>query len=177
MISLKKKGFNLVEIPSLIVVLLVLAIVLGLSGTILSNVRSTDTMSSTSTEFYANSTFTAVNATSVDFTPSAQLYDASGKAHLVADTCTGVKISLGHTEATANFTVSNCAATLNNINANLSDFKANFTYTYNTYNFNYNITTDGLNSTEDLSSWQQTWVVIISAAIVIGIVGKYLFFK
>ena len=41
----------------------------------------------------------------------------------------------------------------------------------------YNITGDGLTSQEDMSEWQSTWVVIVAAAVVIGIVGRYLFFK
>ena len=41
----------------------------------------------------------------------------------------------------------------------------------------YNITQTGLESQEDLSEWQTTWVVIVAAAVVLGIVGRYLFFK
>lgn len=41
----------------------------------------------------------------------------------------------------------------------------------------YNITQTGLESQEDLSDWQTTWVVIVAAAVVLGIVGRYLFFK
>jgi uncharacterized protein HemX len=40
----------------------------------------------------------------------------------------------------------------------------------------YNITQEGLDGQRDLSEWQGTWVVIIAAAVVIGIVGRYLFF-
>ena len=41
----------------------------------------------------------------------------------------------------------------------------------------YNITQTGLDAQEDFSDWQGTWVVIIAAAVVLGIVGKYLFFR
>lgn len=41
----------------------------------------------------------------------------------------------------------------------------------------YNITQDGISAIEDFGDWQTTWVVIIAAAVVIGIVGSYLFFR
>ena len=41
----------------------------------------------------------------------------------------------------------------------------------------YNITQEGIDAQEDFSAWQGTWVVIIAAAVVIGIVSAYLFFK
>ena len=84
-----KKGFNITEVPTLAVVLLVIAIVLGIGATILTQVQTTQT----------------------------------------ADTIA------------------------------------------------YNITQEGLEAQEDLSDWQGTWVVIVAAAVVLGIVGRYLFFK
>lgn len=86
--KLTKKGFQITEVPSLVVVLLVIAIVLGVGATILSQIQTTQT-----------------------------------------------------------------SGTLP-----------------------YNVTQDGLESQEDLSGWQSTWVVIVAAAVVIGIVGRYLFF-
>ena len=41
----------------------------------------------------------------------------------------------------------------------------------------YNISQQGVEAVSDLASWQSTWVVIIAAAIVIMIVGAYLFFR
>lgn len=41
----------------------------------------------------------------------------------------------------------------------------------------YNITQQGINAQASLAGWQGTWVVIIAAAIVIGIVGAYLMFR
>ena len=84
-----KKGFQITEVPSLVIVLLVISIVLGVGATILTQIRATQTTNSLA----------------------------------------------------------------------------------------YNITTDGLDSQEDMSEWQGTWVVIVAAAVVIGIVGRYLFFK
>ena len=86
--SLNKKGFQITEVPSLVVVLLVIAIVLSVGATILGQVQDTQ--------------------------------------------------STGTLE--------------------------------------YNITQEGLEGQRDLSEWQGTWVVIIAAAVVIGIVGRYLFF-
>lgn len=174
--TLNKKGFQIIEIPSLLIVLLVLAIVISLSGTILSNVRQTSSMTSTSTRFYTNSTITGLLNTAVDFTPSDILYDGTGQTYLVASSCTGAKIASGLTDIVENYTLSGCTLTLTNVEYNNTKLKVNFTYTHNVYLKNYNITTDGLSSTEDFSGWQSTFVVIMAAAVVIGIVSRYLFF-
>jgi len=49
--------------------------------------------------------------------------------------------------------------------------------TQTTDGYAYNITQDGIDAIEDFGDWQATWVVIIAAAVVIGIVGAYLFFR
>ena len=85
---MNKKGFQITEVPSLVVVLLVISIVLGVGATILTQIQGTQTSGTLA----------------------------------------------------------------------------------------YNITGEGLDSQEDFSQWQGTWVVIVAAAVVIGIVGKYLFF-
>lgn len=41
----------------------------------------------------------------------------------------------------------------------------------------YNITARGLTAQDTFSQWQGTWVVIIAAAVVIGIISAYLMFK
>ena len=41
----------------------------------------------------------------------------------------------------------------------------------------YNVTAQGISGMTSFSGWQTTWVVIISAAVVIGIVSSYLMFK
>ena len=174
---LNKKGFQLVEIPSLVIVLVTIAIVLGLSATVLFNVRQTSGMSTTSTRFYENSTFVALNSTVVDFTPSELAEDGSAKTYLVSASCTSVLLSNTTADITSKFTVSGCTASLSDILLNNTNVKANFTYRHNVYNTNYNITTQGLNAQSDMSGWQATWVVIIAAAVVIGIVGRYLFFR
>jgi hypothetical protein len=87
--KLTKKGFNITEVPTLAIVLMVIAVVLGIGATILDQIQDTQTSNS----------------------------------------------------------------------------------------LPYNITQSGLESQEDLSDWQPTWVVIVAAAVVLGIVGRYLFFK
>jgi len=49
--------------------------------------------------------------------------------------------------------------------------------TQTTGGYAYNITQEGIEGIEDFSGWQSTWVVIIAAAVVIGIIGAYLFFR
>ena len=84
---MSKKGFSLNEVPQLVIVLLVVAVVLGVGATVLTQVQTTQT---------------------------------SG------------------------------------------------TYAYN-------ITGEGLTGLYDLSGWQTTWVVIIAAAVILGIIYRYLF--
>jgi hypothetical protein len=43
--------------------------------------------------------------------------------------------------------------------------------------FAYNITQQGLQAQTTLSGWQQTWIVIVASAVVLGIISAYLFFK
>ena len=49
--------------------------------------------------------------------------------------------------------------------------------TQTTNSLAYNVTTRGETAVEDLSEWQTTWAVIIAAAVVIGIISTYMFFK
>lgn len=86
--NLTKKGFQLTEVPTLGIVMVVIAVVLGVGGTILSQIKTTQT---------------------------------SG------------------------------------------------TYAYN-------ITQRGETALDTLSTWQNTWAVIVAAAVVIGIIGAYLMF-
>ena len=87
--KMNKKGFSIMEVPSLAIVLVVIAVVLGVGATILAQVQTTQTSGSLA----------------------------------------------------------------------------------------YNITQTGLDAQGDFADWQGTWVVILAAAVVLGIVGKYLFFR
>ena len=49
------------------------------------------------------------------------------------------------------------------------------TQTANSYA--YNITQAGIVAQNTLSGWQQTWIVIVASAVVLGIISAYLFFK
>lgn len=109
--KLHKKGFQLTEIPSLAVILLVIAILLGIGATILDSVRSSQCSFS---------------------------YDPTTGQCLNSTGGTG-----GDTGTTPSF----------------------------------NITSQGMEAQDELSEWQGTWVVIVAAAVVLGIVGRYLFFK
>jgi len=41
----------------------------------------------------------------------------------------------------------------------------------------YNVTGEGEEALDTLAGWQNTWAVIIAAAVVIGIISAYLYFK
>lgn len=49
--------------------------------------------------------------------------------------------------------------------------------TQTTGGYAYNITQAGLVAQNTLSGWQQTWIVIVASAVVLGIISAYLFFK
>jgi uncharacterized protein YceK len=85
--KMSKKGFQLSEVPQLVIVLLVIAIVLGVGATVLTQIQGTQTTGGTA----------------------------------------------------------------------------------------YNITKEGLQGQVDLSEWQTTWVVIVAAAVILGIIYRYLF--
>ena len=83
---MNKKGFNITEVPQLVIVFLVIAVILGVGATVLTQVRSTQTTNSVA----------------------------------------------------------------------------------------YNMTTQGLDAQKGLSNWQGTWVVIVAAAVILGIIYRYL---
>ena len=170
------------EVPTLAVTLGVIAIILGIMATIIvqmqGSIQDTTSGRTTVSNFDANNTFTTLNnSVAVDFAS-----DHSSDATFVANSCTGA-IILNETDQaviTTSFTVSGCSATLKttaNILLNNTIVTANYTYSSYEYGAAYNVTVDGLNATEDFAEWQSTWVVIIAAAIVIGIIGAYLMFK
>ena len=109
--KLTKKGFTIMDVPTLAITLGIIAIVIGIMATVLVNMQSTQC------EF------------SWDDTNQVCLNSTGGSG--------------GELGLTAQ----------------------------------YNITQQGLDAQEDFSEWQGTWVVIIAAAVVIGIVGAYLFFR
>ena len=86
MFKISKKGFSLTEVPQLVIVFLVIAVVLGVGATVLTQVQTTQT--------------------------------TGGAA--------------------------------------------------------YNITGQGITAQKSLSGWQGTWVVIVAAAIILGIIYRYM---
>ena len=176
---LSKKGFTLNEVPALAIALLIVAIVIGLGATVLVNMQETSTMTDTLSRFDDNSSFVGLNETFVNFANSEWQYTGAGYAYLVPGSCSGVVIvNENNEDTTANFTVVGCTANMTKDDGrHNTPFTANYTLSATGYNTNYNITQTGLEGQEDFSDWQSTWVVILAAAVIIGIVGKYLFFK
>jgi Tfp pilus assembly protein FimT len=173
---MNKKGFQMTEIPTLVVVLLTIAIMLGVGATILGNVRDGDSETTTLSAFLANNTITVTNATTTTMNPASLVNDASGKVHLVS--CSDMKaVNVTNSKkVTSQFTVTGCNVMLKNITLNGDSVRFNFTYVYNAYGNGYNTTQEGLDAQVEFSAWQSTFVVLIAAAVVIGLVGKYLFF-
>lgn len=176
--KLTKKGFMLNDIPMLAMVLVGLAIILGISATILTNMQDSDLMTGQGS-VSASATFTADNVTAQDFDSFADTYGGA------ALSCTSGVIYNGSNNlvVTGNFTIDTGACTavlvdsVDSPKLNGTTKTINYTRSITTYNQAYNNTYDGLSATSDLSSWQGTWVVVIAAAVVLGIIGKYLFFK
>ena len=105
--KMSKKGFSIGEVPQLVIVLLIIAVVLGVGATVLTQVQSTQcTYTFSNTDGCLNSTG-------------------------------GTGGDLGTTKAS-------------------------------------NITGLGTTGLKDLSGWQTTWVVIIAAAVILGIIYRYL---
>jgi len=73
--------------------------------------------------------------------------------------------STGHTWLTANESCINSTGTINS-SAKLD-----------TRTLAFNATSEGMSGLKTMSDWQDTWAVIIAAAVVIGIISAYLFFK
>jgi len=175
-----KKKFGLNDISMLGITFLIIAIVIGLMATVLTSMTDTSdgntgwrTTVSVSDD---NNTFVALNLTAVNFAT-----DHSSETDFVAASCTAVKIwnATNAADITSQFSVNGCSATLTPVD-NLVDsdtVTANYTYRVYQYGAAYNNTKLGQVGLTDLSGWQSTWVVIIAAAVIIGIVGAYLFFK
>ena len=177
--KLNKKGFTLNEVPSLAIALLVVAIVIGIGATVLVNMQETSTMTDSLSRQDLNSSFVALtNTTAVNFANAEWQYTSAGYSYLTAGSCADVVIyNRENAVATTNFTVSGCTAVLLEGPGNNSAFTASYNFSATGYNRNYNITQSGLSAQVDFSEWQSTWVVVLAAAVIIGIVGKYLFFK
>ena len=172
------------EIPSYAIVVVIIAIILGLGATIITNMQTSQQDSDnqdyrfTRSIFDSNETFTALNNTATDF--STTLSAAIGD-DFIAGSCSGAVIQNGSTadDITVNFTVSGCTATLNDNTGALNNTVVTINFTYNAYAYgvSYNITQDSLDAMDDFGGWQITWVVILAAAVLIGIVVTYLYIR
>ena len=168
--KMSKKGFQLTEVPQLVIVLLVIAIVLGVGATVLTQIRTTQTSPSASD--LRTTTITATNA-------SAQTYN--GEFNTLA--CTNVVVYNGTNNkvVTSEFTLTSayqlCTAQITGGNNTIQGktVTVNYTKTRETFSVAYNTTQQGLTAQTDLSEWQTTWVVIVAAAVILGIIYKYLF--
>ena len=167
---INKKGFQLTEIPQLVIVLLVIAIVLGVGATVLTQVRSTQTSSSASDLRSAD--ITATNASAVVY---------NGEFNTLA--CSGVAIYNGTNakRVTSEFTLTSafqsCTAQITGGNNTIQGktVEVNYTKTRETFSLAYNVSSQGLQGQTDFSEWQATFVVILAAAVILGIIYKYLF--
>ena len=165
----KKGEFSLTEVPQLVIVFLVIAIVLGVSATVLSSVQTTQTTGTASD--LRSSTATATNVSAVVY---------NGEFNTLA--CSGVVVYNGTNNkvVTSEFTLTSafqsCTARIVGGNNTIQGktVTLNYTKTRQTFPMAYNVTTDGLNSAKSLSGWQGSWVVIMAAAIILGIIYKYM---
>jgi hypothetical protein len=105
--KLTKKGFSLTEVPQLVIVFMVIALVLGVGATVLINIQESQCT------YGFSETYGCLNSTG------------------------GSGGSKGTTLAS-------------------------------------NITGQGITSQKSLAGWQGTWVVIVAAAVILGIIYKYM---
>lgn len=125
-----KKGFQVNDVPMLVITLLIIAVVIGIGVTVLSSMQQTsqcdDNWDEASSMCYSCATGDSWHSA------NATCYNSTGAAETAA--------SQSRTLA-------------------------------------FNATQSGADALEDLSDWQTTWAVIVAAAVVIGIISAYLFFK
>lgn len=177
---MNKRGFAVSQIPSLAITLGLIAIVIAVVATMLVSFQDSqldaDEGRTTASLVDQNDTFVVSNTTAVDIAA-----DHSGSHLFVDNQCSNVKIyGIAAVDMTANFTISGCTAillTADDSFYNAKTMTANYTYQFYEYGYVYNITQEGIDSQTDLAQWQTTWVVVIAAAIIIGIIAAYLMFK
>jgi len=169
--KLSKKGFQIGDVPNLVVTFGVIAIVLGVVATILSNMNESNSATGSASKV-DNNTFTALNETAVFFGD----YDTKANAPLG---CSNVNIyNATNANKTSVFSVSGCYATLASaVSDNNTAFHAEYTLLFTTYTAQYNITQEGQEANMTLAGWQTTWVIIVASAVVLGIVSAYLFMR
>ena len=106
--KLTKKGFSLSEVPQLVIVFLIIALVLGVGATVLTSIQSTQCT------YGYSETYGCLNSTG-----------GWGKN------------TLGTTVVS-------------------------------------NITGQGLSAQKSLGGWQGTWIVIVAASVILGVIYKYM---
>jgi hypothetical protein len=169
--KLSKKGFQLSEVPQMVIVLLVVAIVLGVGATVLTQMKSAGGMTGSASDL-RSTTATATNA-------SAQTYN--GEYNTLG--CSGVAVYNGTNNkvVTSEFTLTSayqlCTARIlaGNNTIQGKTVTINYTKSRETFSTAYNTTNQGLEAQVDFSEWQTTFIVIIAGAIVLGIIYRYLF--
>lgn len=168
-----KKKAQVNKLTGFALTIVVFAIVLAVGLAILGKLQTSQ--QTTSTAFYSNSTFTGDNVTAVDFTPADIVTDSGGKAHLVAGSCTNVKLAnASNVDKTAEFTVAGCTAIIIDEDASLNatNIKANFTYTYNVYSASANATASNISHLGEVPGWIPVIIVAMIGGIVLFLVIK-----
>ena len=167
--KLTKKGFSLSEVPQLVIVFLVVAIILGIAATVLTEVRTTQVAASVNDLKSVDKT--ATNVSAVEYNGD---YNTLG--------CSSVKVYNGTNakEVTSEFTltsaVRSCTLRITGGNATIQGktVEINYTKAREPYTTAYNVSSDGLSSQTSLSNWQSTWIVIVSASVILGLIYKYM---
>lgn len=174
-----KKGFAISEIPTLAITLGIIAVVIGIMATVLIETQNT-----TDGESYGRTTSTQKTYNESKLIPTAPnttfnfATAYSNRRNFGA--CSNVTI-YNHTgtDVTSSFTVSGCSASFTTATSFANKTYSAIAYTYTLYEYGqtWNITQDGIDAQDSFADWQGTFVVIIAAAVVIGIIGAYLFFR
>lgn len=170
----QRKGFQISEVPTLAIVLGVIFIVMGVMAMILTQIKTTDTMTSTASRQDAN-TVNINDKTYLTFGDQ----DTKGND---AVSCANTTVYNGTNAAnvTVDYTVSGCTVKqtgVTKVPANTTGQSVQYLLTFKTYTVAYNATERGEAAQDTLSSWGNTWAVIIAAAVVVGIIGAYMMFK
>jgi len=168
---MKKAQFiSLSNGPWLVTTIVIIVLVVGVGAVALNSFKTSSDTKSTSSAFYSDSEFTGINASYVDFKPTALVYDAEGNTNLIACSGTRIKNDSNNVDVTTNFTVSGCTARLDWVAYNNTAFHANFTYTYNVYKHAYNVSNQGEKSLSNFSLQMPTVGTMLGVGLILVVI-------
>lgn len=162
---LGNRGYTVSDLAPLAIVFVILTIVVGMGGLILSETKTAtyDELTTTNETFNATSdpfTYTVSHASDSDFVKltSATVYPNDTTTSALSDTA---------------YNISDASAGKVKISTSVDGNSEAIDYDYNAENDATTVVQDGLEAVKDFSGWFSILVVVIIAAVILGIVMRY----